>query len=99
MGLYAAAAAAFPAEAKDTVTDENHVEPGTNDDRLQAWTGSTDGGDGRGFNVGSSSTTTHAAAEPGNVGQTGLNQFEESLGTWWKRNTPRQQRRARGRLG
>lgn len=64
MGLYAAAAAAFPAEAKDTVIDENHVEPGTNDDRPQAWMDSTDGGDGKEFNISGSSTTTYAAAEP-----------------------------------
>lgn len=99
MGLSAAAAApAFPAEARDRVIDENHVEPGTNDDRLQAWTGSTDRGNGEKFDVRSSTAITYAAADRGNVGQAGLNQFAESLGTWWKRNTPRQQQRARGRL-
>lgn len=95
MGLYAAA---YPAEATDTIIDENHVEPGTNHDRLQAWTDSTDGGDGKGFNSGGPITTTYAAADPENIGQAGLSQFEES-GTWWKRNMPSQQRRARGRLG
>lgn len=104
VGLYAAA---LPAEAKeDTIIDENLVEPGTNtkEDWLQAWTDSTDGGDddGKGYSVGGGSgTTTYAAAaaEPGNVGQAGLNQVEESQGTWSKRNTPRQRWRARVRLG
>lgn len=120
VGLYAADAdayaAALLAEAKDTIIDQNTVEPGTstNDDRLQlqAWTDSSDGGDGDGdrfISVGGFSTDTTtttyaaAAAEPGNLGQpAGLNQVEESLGvTWSKRNTPRQRRqwRARPRLG
>lgn len=58
MGLYAAAA--FPTEAKDVVINENRVEPGTNENTLQAWTDSTDGGDGKGFHVEGSTTITYA---------------------------------------
>lgn len=95
VGLYAADAdadadayaAALLAEAKDTIIDQNPVEPGTstNDDRLQlqAWTDSSDGGDGDGdgdgdrfinvggFSTDTTTTTTYAAAAAAEPGNLG----------------------------